>query len=503
MKNLSTVLIVDDEPVGRDTLEALLAGQGHNLAFAANGAEALTQAAELFPDVILLDVMMPGMDGFEVCRRLRANPRLADVPVVMVTALDDRDSRLEGIEAGADDFVSKPFDRAELRARIKTVTRLNRYRRLHMERAKFEWVVESADDGYVLVNDRDEVLYANPRACMLLGLPAQDQEPVTSTFVELAGRRYHCQSREAWFTGSEQLPFKPPCYLVQPESATTNAVWLLVDALALPSGPDSGQLYRLKDITGQMVLRRQTWTFHSMVSHKLRTPLTGMLASLEMLADGVATMSAEEVAGLAGLASRSVRRLCDEIEDIFRYLDAPALAHPPGAHDGLQSGRVEASLKCSGIPALVSKISGELKLDSVTVTVQDDLAEGQFSLSQRAMEMILWELLENSQKFHPRHSPAVQVSVTRSGPGAVRLQVEDNGSTLGPQQLERVWSPYYQDEKYFTGQMPGMGLGLAMVAAMVWGVGGTCRIHNREQGPGVVVELVLPLAQGAEEITAN
>jgi two-component system cell cycle response regulator len=491
MKNLSTVLIVDDEPVGRDTLEALLVGQGHNLVFAANGAEALTQAAELLPDVILLDVMMPGMDGFEVCRRLRANPRLADVPVVMVTALDDRDSRLEGIEAGADDFVSKPFDRAELRARIKTVTRLNRYRRLHMERAKFEWVVESADDGYVLVNDRDEVLYANPRARMLLGLPAQDREPVTSTFAELAGRRYHCQSREAWFTGSEQLPLKLPCYFVQPESATLNAVWLLVDALALPSGPDSGQLYRLKDITGQMVLRRQTWTFHSMVSHKLRTPLTGMLASLEMLSDEVATMSTEEAAGLAGLAFRSVRRLCDEIEDIFRYLDAPALAH------------LEAGLKCSGIPALVSRISGELKLDSVTITVQDDLADGQFSLSQRAMEMTLWELLENSQKFHPRQSPAVRVSVTRSGPGQVCLQVQDNGSTLGPQQLERVWSPYYQDEKYFTGQTPGMGLGLAMVAAMVWGVGGTCCIHNREQGPGVVVELVLPLAQDAEEIRAN
>jgi len=487
MKNLSTVLIVDDEPVGRDTLEALLTGQGHNLAFAANGVEALAQAAELLPDVILLDVMMAGMDGFEVCRRLRADPRLADVPIVMVTALDDRDSRLEGIEAGADDFVSKPFDRAELRARIKTVTRLNRYRRLHMERAKFEWVVESADDGYILVNDGDEVLYANPRARTLLGLSTQDREPIAGTFAELVERRYRCQSREAWFTGSEQLPIKPPYYLVQPESTMMNAVWLLVDALALPSGPDSGLLYRLKDITGQMVLRRQTWTFHSMVSHKLRTPLTGMLASLELLADDVANMSSKEIVNLAGLAFRSVRRLCDEIEDIFRYLDAPALA-------GLEVG-----LECSAIPALVSKISDELKLDSVTVTVQDDLLSSQFSLARRAMEMTLWELLENAQKFHPSQSPAVQVSVTRTDSGHACLQVQDNGSTLGPQQLERVWSPYYQNEKYFTGQMPGMGLGLAMVASMVWGVGGTCRIRNREQGPGVVVELVLPLAQGTDE----
>jgi DNA-binding response OmpR family regulator/nitrogen-specific signal transduction histidine kinase len=130
MEENSTILIVDDERIGRDTLEALLVGQNYDLAFASDGAEALTRAAELTPDLILLDVMMPGMDGFEVCQRLRADPLLADVPIIMVTALDDRDSRLRGIEAGADDFVSKPFDRVELRARVRTITRLNRYRQL-------------------------------------------------------------------------------------------------------------------------------------------------------------------------------------------------------------------------------------------------------------------------------------------------------------------------------------------------------------------------------------
>src|SRR5690349_14482562 len=82
------ILIVDDEPAGRETLAALLLSQGYQLAFASSGAEALRQADELQPDLILLDVMMPGLDGFEVCQRLRADPVLGDVPIILLTALD-------------------------------------------------------------------------------------------------------------------------------------------------------------------------------------------------------------------------------------------------------------------------------------------------------------------------------------------------------------------------------------------------------------------------------
>jgi len=132
------LLIVDDEPAGRQALESVLITQDYDIVFASNGFEALKKARDLQPDVILLDVMMPDLDGYEVCRLLRADPRVAEVPVVMVTALDDRDSRLRGLEAGADDFITKPIDRGELRARVRTITRLNRYRRLQDERAKLE-----------------------------------------------------------------------------------------------------------------------------------------------------------------------------------------------------------------------------------------------------------------------------------------------------------------------------------------------------------------------------
>lgn len=142
MTYTNTILIVDDEPAARKTLEGVLRFQQYHLVFADNGIDALAKTLEVMPDLILLDVMMPQMDGFEVCRRIRANPVLAEVPIIMVTALDDRAARLHGLEVGADDFVSKPVDRVELRTRVQTITRLNRYRRLLAERAKIERVEE-------------------------------------------------------------------------------------------------------------------------------------------------------------------------------------------------------------------------------------------------------------------------------------------------------------------------------------------------------------------------
>ena len=129
LPNRQTVLIVDDDAAARATLEALLTPMDVDLITAADGEEAIRRASSDLPDLILLDVMMPKMDGFTVCRTLRAHAKTSGIPVVMVTALDDRESRLSGIEAGADDFLTKPIDKLELRARVRTTLRLNRYRR--------------------------------------------------------------------------------------------------------------------------------------------------------------------------------------------------------------------------------------------------------------------------------------------------------------------------------------------------------------------------------------
>ena len=138
-----SVLIVDDENNLYDFLGMKLAQQDTQIYFAPNGETAIKMAGEIIPDVIILDVMMPGMDGFETCRRLRTNPILADIPIVMITALDDHESRLRGIQAGVDDFFSKPVDQTVLLTRIQTILRMNRYRKQMEERAHFAEVLEA------------------------------------------------------------------------------------------------------------------------------------------------------------------------------------------------------------------------------------------------------------------------------------------------------------------------------------------------------------------------
>jgi signal transduction histidine kinase len=139
---MSTVLIVDDDPSARETLIAMLESENYHLEIARDGFQALQMISHIQPDVILLDVMMPGMDGFEVCRRIRSTPRVAEVPILILTALDERASFLQGIESGADDFLSKPVDRQELVARVRTITRLNRYHTLMEQRENLRKMTE-------------------------------------------------------------------------------------------------------------------------------------------------------------------------------------------------------------------------------------------------------------------------------------------------------------------------------------------------------------------------
>ncbi len=496
----SIVLIVDDEAWGRETLSSLLKPLGCKLIFAENGFQALALARTYGPDLVLLDVMMPDMDGYETCEIIRRDPALAEMPILMVTALDDRTSRLQGIQAGADDFITKPFDRLELRNRVQTITRLNRYRRIQTERAKFEWVVERADQGYLLLDEAGHIIYMNAQA-RLFFLHDDELDPTQPPlFLELVKDQYQIEPAEAWANWPLPNPKDLPRFLVRPQTAITTAFWLQVDSVELPQAVGSqaigsqtvgsqaggtGILVQLLNVTERINMVREQRTFHALVNHRLGTPIRMMLSGL----DGI-TFDEEDQADLMSvmaIVQRGAERLKSDIEEILVYLDAPG------------PSRREPGLGLADLPALIRRVADRLGLAHVSWQIPQNAQGVDLVLGSRFVEMIFLELLENSLKFHPAQDPVVEIALSLANDDAVLITVRDNGVHLSPDQLAQVWSPYYQAEKGFSGQMAGLGLGLSTVASMVWGVGGRCQMQNRMTAPGIEVHLLLPQATPAGE----
>jgi K+-sensing histidine kinase KdpD len=308
-------------------------------------------------------------------------------------------------------------------------------------------------------------------------LPESGSRPPKQKFLELAQKTYNCEPAEAW-QGWPQPPAGIVRYLVQPETEQATAFWLKVVTLhSLPLSPEATQMISLIDVTEQMRTQRSIWTFHSAVDHKLRTPTTFITGAMEMLKND---LDDDEKHALLNLFAKGVHRLQQALEDVLQYVDMSA--RPRG----------DAGFPLADLPALAAKISEDLDISAAAVDVADPALALRLPLTPLAMERIVWELMENAKKFHPQRSPLVAWQVTAVNDNHVLIQVSDDGRTLSPDQLTQIWAPYYQAEKYFTGQTEGMGLGLSLVANLVWSVGGRCQVVNRSDGPGIRVELYLP-----------
>jgi DNA-binding response OmpR family regulator len=171
-----TILVVDDEAVLVETIAYNLEQAGYRVVTAADGISALEVARREHPDLIVLDIMLPGMDGLEVCRHLRRESETATIPIVMLTAKADEIDKVVGLEVGADDYVTKPFGRRELLARVRALIRRSDYPTLHVTEVSQESKSKPGVEARSSLRDREIV--AGPLR------------------VDLAGRRVHCRGVE-------------------------------------------------------------------------------------------------------------------------------------------------------------------------------------------------------------------------------------------------------------------------------------------------------------------
>jgi two-component system, cell cycle response regulator len=476
----SKILIIDDDAESIITLNRFLKEEGYELFSASSGKEGLEKALQIKPDVIISDLLMPGMNGFVVCREVRNNPVLSEIPVILITAAYDVESRIKGIESGADDFLHKPFDYFELRMRLKNITRLNRYHKLLSEREKFQWIIEHSDQGVVILDETGGIKYANPKAKIYLNLPEEPQLLSEKPFLEWAKKSYHLEPSESWM-GNGLFDNTLTKYLVSPETGSSRAVWLKVDGYTNIRKEAAEAIIRFVDVTSEIALHQDMWTFHSVIFHKNITPLYVMLGSLEILSRNMTNLKQEDIAQLSQIAFSETQRLRQVIEDILQYIQATEMNLAQVSYPFLQ------------LPKLIQDTAAKIKLEQVALNMTEEARNKTVRFSGTEMETLLLEIFENSKKFHPEHTPHIIVNVKMLDPDHVSLSISDNGITLPPLEIEKICLPYYQGEKYFTGEMPGMGLGLSLVTTLLWKHGGTCRVSNRSDGKGIQVDLGFPV----------
>jgi PAS domain S-box-containing protein len=314
------VLVVDDYPANVKLLEVNLQAAGYETAVAYDGEEALQKVESERPDLILLDVMLPKIDGFEVCRRLRANEATAVIPIIMITALKDTEDRIRGLDAGADDFLSKPFDRGELLARVRGLLQVKYYRSMLAEREKFHAVIQDLSHGIIITDGQGRVQTISRRAAELLGVP-EGSEQVGKDVAEVLGRFRLEPSLEALRQATARA------VTVELAQEDTRPPRYLAGRYTRIEGP-RGELYNtalvFRDITEMRQKEKLKRDFLALFSHKLKHPLTSVSVRLDMMDQGKYGPVPPAMAEALKMAVSKIRELSDLLSKVLAYASLSA-----------------------------------------------------------------------------------------------------------------------------------------------------------------------------------
>jgi PAS domain S-box-containing protein len=496
------ILIVDDDPIVRETLSRLLSREGYDLSIAVNGTEALDKAPEITPDLILLDVMMPGMDGFEVCRRLRAAPLLVKVPIIMLTGLDDRDSRLTGLQAGADDFIAKPVDWTELRARVRTITGLSQHRRLRTlelqaERDRTRSILEALGEA-VVVTDLDGIIeYVNPATVHLTGYSSQ----------EAIGQRWSLWQRDQdtddlyarireTIHGGETWRSE---VVNQRKDGTLYDAILTVAPLFYPqrTGSPSGFVSVQQDITPLKEAERLKDRFVSNVSHELSTPLSVLTLLAENLNTLYERLDDTRRRKMVRDIQKHTQILNDLIDDVLEI-------------SRLDSKRISRERRQVNLAGLV-RDEIERQLPLAHERNQDCRAVGGRRLmvcgDKTQLQRVIRNLVNNAIKYTPdggqitceytAYTPRVEDPTwpgSRDLPNErwAALRVSDTGIGIAHTDIPHLFERFYRVKTQ--SNVRGTGLGLAIARELIELHAGHISVASTP-GHGSVFAVYLPLSE--------
>ncbi|HVP60519.1 MAG TPA: ATP-binding protein [Myxococcaceae bacterium] len=482
------ILVADDNADMREYVGRVLQPR-YRVELVENGAQALAALRRRRPDLLLTDVMMPEMDGFQLLAAVRADPALRRLPVLMLSARAGEESRSEGLEAGADDYLVKPFSARELMARVDA--RLVRAKLRVVEERQTERmrsIFRDAPVGIAIMTGPEHCFeFVNQRFLEMMGERPLLGRTLREAFPELEGQGTIEIVDRVHQTGE---PFASPAYRAVlnrgPAGAPEEAFFHLVtEPLREDDRRVEGIVVVATEVTELVASRRQAEEasrakdeFLAMLGHELRNPLAPLVTVLHLMKLRAPSLLERERA----VIERQVRNLSRLVDDL---LDVSRIAR----------GKVELRREPVELGAVVAQAietAGPLIEERRHRLTVDVPGRGMRILADPTrLSQVVANLLTNAAKYT---DPGGNLRVhARTEAGEVVLRVSDNGIGLAPELLPRLFDRFFQGRQGSDRALGGLGLGLALVKSLVELHGGTVTAESAGPGQGSTFLVRLPL----------
>jgi PAS domain S-box-containing protein len=487
-QDLPRVLLADDNADLREYARRLLSEQ-YQVHVVADGQAAFEAARELRPDLIISDVMMPRLDGFGLIREVRADPQLRATPIILLSARAGEESRIEGLDRGADDYLVKPFSARELLVRAGTLIRSAELRRRAEEaRAQFETLLNAAPLGVMLVDEDFRIAAVNPIALPLIGES------------DLIGRDFDSLLRTVWSSAdAEEItrrfrhtlqtgePHVVPEFVARRKDRQVMEYYeWQVSRIPLPDGR-SGVVCYFRDISRTILAREalreadsRKDEFLATLSHELRNPLAPLRSSLEVI-KRVASAPPNAAAALEIMDRQMSHlvRLVDDLLEVSRITRGQVeLRREQVRLDAAIHGAIETSepvIRAGNHRLIVSFPDEPLLLDADPVR----------------LAQIFGNLLNNAAKYSEKGG-RIEITARRDGEEAL-VTIRDSGDGIAPEQVPKLFEIFTRGERSARRNQSGLGIGLALVRRLTEMHGGRVEASSEGVGKGSTFSVRLPL----------
>ena len=516
------ILVIDDTPENLRLLSTMLGERGYKVRSVTKGATGVRGAIAAPPDLILLDINMPQMDGYEVCTQLKRNDITQDIPIIFISALGDVLDKVKAFNVGGVDFITKPFQIEEVLARIKTHLTLRRLQQ--QQQAQNLRLRQEIDDRRQAEETFEKSFFASPSPIAITTLADGTFLSVNPSFLRLSGY----PSAEVIGQTSDALSFwqDPSLYreavaqiaqrsiqptssgelahseLAQSELAQDELAQLAcAQSIELECKTRSGDLHTVLVSVEQIVLngkpcilniinditerKRVENEFISVVSHELRTPMHSLVGALDLLSTGelgVLTDQGRQILSVATSNAERLIRLVNDILDLERLKSGQTSLNR--SHCNIETLSTQA---VESMRAMADEADITLQLQSQSVPVHVDC--------DRILQ-ILTNLLSNAIKFSPSGG-TVTLAVASQKPDQtevpiLHITVGDQGRGIPPEQLESIFERFQQVDASDSRKKGGTGLGLAICRKILNQHGGRIWVESK-LSEGSTFHVLLPV----------